>query len=342
MRTIWLYLKSRRSLLRLMLLGFSTAGSLLVLEGAVRVLLPYYHPRAQLALHALPDGMWIGPSNVTVRLANTKSDFDVPVTFNQLGLVDRKELQTAKAGALYAVGDSFTMGWGVLEEERFSSLMERTLGEPVFNVAIPNDLKGYQKLLAYAEAHGPRVTRLVLGICMENDLRNYQVLFKPRGQPRSIARLSNWLLRRSALYLAAAENLQKVRFIRRSLERLGLAVDGEQWVNPIVFDEAALAASRDEVLRLAQGREIMLLLIPSRGLWLKRDPITERRIHDRFAALLQETGLRIVDLRPRFERDGAPLKFYFKADGHWNTHAHRVAAEELAAAILKPAITNAP
>lgn len=327
---------NRRWRLRLALLGSSTILSLLLLEGAVRVLLPYYHPRAQLSLHALPDGMTIGPSNVTVRLANSKSDFDVPVTFNQLGLVDRKELSAAKAGALYALGDSFTMGWGVREEERFSNLLERRLGEPVFNIAIPNHLRGYQQLVAYAEGHGPRVTRLVLGICMENDVLDYRTPMKRSGKTTRFNVFANRLRRRSALFVAATENLQKVMFIRRGLEHFGLEVNGETWSRPKSYDEAVLLASRDEVLRIAQGRELTVLLMPSRGLWLKQDPETERRIHTRFAIVLQEAGLRVVDLLPRFDREGAPLQLYFKADPHWNVRGHQIAAEELAAALGRP------
>ncbi len=344
MRTLGLHLKSRRWLLRLALFEVSTICSLLLLEGAVRLLCPYYHPRAQLVLHALPDGTAIGPSNVTVRLANNQSDFDVPVTFNQLGLVERKDFNTAPAGALFALGDSFTMGWGVREEERFSNLLEQRLSEPVFNVAIPNDLRGYQRLLAYAEQHGPHVDRLVLGLCMENDLRDYRVPPKPRAKRAvSLGRFAFELRRRSALFLAVSHNLQKSRFIRACLERAGLIVIGELWSRDKTYDEAVLlTTSRDEVLRLTQDRSATVLLIPARGLWLPRTAEAEARIHDRFAILLREAGLRVVDMRPRFEREGTPLQFYFKADPHWNARGHRVAAEELAAAMLKLAVTNAP
>ncbi len=345
MRTVWLYLKSRRWLLRLLLLGVSTAVSLLLLEGAVRVLLPYYHPRAQLVFQTLPNGVRTGPPGATRRLYNSKSDFDVTVTFNQLGLADRKDLRTAKTNALYAIGDSFTMGWGVTEDERFSNLLERRLGEPVYNVAIPTDLRGYQQLLGYAEEHGPPIHRLVLGLCMENDLHDYRANRPPRA-PRQLppltARVRPWLRSHSALFLAAAHGSQKVLFLRRTLERFGLAADGEMPTRLTTFDEAVLVSCRDEVQRLAAGRELVVLLIPDRGLWLAGDQETRRRIHTRLAELLRETGLRVVDPLPRFEREGTPLQFYFQADAHWNARGHQLAAEELLAALKLPAATNAP
>lgn len=216
MRTLGLHPKTRRWLGRLILLAGSTGVALLLLEVAVRVLLPSYHPRAQLEFQLLTNGAWIGPANTTVRLANSKDDFDVPVTFNPLGLVDRKDVQAARAGAFYALGDSFTMGWGVREEERFSNLLEQRLAEPVYNVAIPNDLRGYRQLLAFAEEHGPRVSRLVLGVCMDNDLRDYREVAPARavipGSARpifSLPRARRWFRAHSALFIAATHNLQK-------------------------------------------------------------------------------------------------------------------------------------
>ncbi len=344
MRTLWLHLKSRRWLLRLLLLGVSTVVSLLLLEMAVRVLLPYYHPRAQLVFETRPSGVRTGPPGATRRLFNSKSDFDVAVTFNQLGLVDRKDLRTAKTNALYAIGDSYTMGWGLPEDERFSNLLEHRLGEPVYNVAIPTDLRGYQQLAAYAEEHGPRISRLVLAICMENDLHDYradQPPRAPRKPPSLLVRTERWVRTHSALFLATTHNLQKIMFIRRSLERLGLVADGEQPLRLRTFDEPALRSCRDQVLPLAQGRELVVLLIPERSLWLRGEGDTGRTLHDRFAALLREAGLKVVDPLPRFDREGNPLQFYFKADPHWNARGHQIAAEELLAA-MKPAGTNAP
>lgn len=341
--------RARRWLLRLMLLTASSAVSLLLMEAAVRVLLPHYSPRAQILFETQPDGVALGRRGATVRQANSKGDFDVSVTFNQLGLRDRKDLRAAKPGALFAVGDSFTMGWGVEEEERFSSQLERLLGEPVFNVAIPTDLRGYQRLLAYTEEQGVRVTRLVLGICMENDLRDYRDSSPSRpaparapAQPAFTGRAKPWLKTHSALFIAACHNLQKILFIRHALEAAGLAKDGEVIHMQNIFNETMLASCRDEVLRLAKDREVTVLLIPARGLWLGSNQETERRVHAHFAALLRDAGLRVVDPAPRFERDGPPLGCYFKADPHWNARGHRVAAEELAKAMKPGSASKTP
>ena len=191
------------------------------------------------------------------------------------------------------------------EEERFSNLLERRLGEPVYNLAIgDNDLRDYQGLLAYAEANGARPRRLVLGICMGNDLRNYQLTEPASPQPRTL-RLS-WatqrLKRRSALFLAVWHHLHQNSRTRQWLAQARLTSPAALKHNYLPYDEAVLQSSRDEVLRIAQGREVVVLLVPSVGLWLPRDPATEQRI----LALFEERPEEAADLRARATTHSVP------------------------------------
>lgn len=338
----------RRWAAKLALAVMASIAGLLLVEIGVRWLLPHYHPQAQIAFHPGPSGTHLGRLGATLRLANTKGDFDVSVTFNALGLRDSKDLRQARPGAWFAVGDSFTMGWGVTEDERFSNLLEEQLGQPVFNVAIPTDLRGYGRLIAYAESQGIKVSRLILGICMENDLRDYrsaETAAPTRARPSagtSRSRARQWLRTHSAAFLAACHELQKVPALRRGLENVGLARDGEQWANPHVLDEAMLTSCRDEVLRLTNGREAVVLLIPARGLWLGTNQATERRVHARFAALLRDAGLRVADPKPSFDKSGQPLGYYFKADPHWNSGGHQSAAAAITETLAAQRSANSP
>ena len=65
------------------------------------------------------------------------------------------------------------------------------------------------------------------------------------------------------------------------------------------------------------------------------------RVHEQFVEALRQRALMVVDPRQRFERNGNPLGYYFKIDGHWNAEGHRIAAEELAAALARQSNTNA-
>src|SRR5439155_23892911 len=100
--------------------------------------------------------------------------FQLDIHFNQYGLRDAKDLNRSTTNDLFAVGDSFTMGWGVRDDERFSGVLEKMLHRPVFNVASPENILGYARLLRYACQHGAHVRHLILGVCMENDLRDYR------------------------------------------------------------------------------------------------------------------------------------------------------------------------
>ncbi len=58
---------------------------------------------------------------------------------------------------------------GIVTVDVFVTVMLRYF----FNIAIPDNIIGYQRLLRYAEGRGANARRLVVGICMENDLQDY-------------------------------------------------------------------------------------------------------------------------------------------------------------------------
>ena len=72
------------------------------------------------------------------------------------------------------VGDSFTYGFGVDEKARFSDLIEVKTGLNTFNVASPTHIKGYSELIKYARDNNIRSNKLLLAICMENDINDYE------------------------------------------------------------------------------------------------------------------------------------------------------------------------
>jgi hypothetical protein len=331
---------------KLLLLVASTIASLLLLEGAVRWFLPYYSPNRQIHFHAVPgEGIALGLASQTVRQRTPKGDYDLPVRFNIHGFRDDKDLRDSKDSDWFVLGDSYSMGWGVPEEQRFSNVLESLLSrdardERVFNIAIPEDIVGYQHLLSYAERHGAKVRRLIVGICMENDLRDYsdgQTAFErglhgaTSGLPKEEVR--SWLKRNSALYVATSFSLQKVPFVRSVVEALGLSRNIQMLTGRNEWSEQVLKSSADELIELVSGRDALILIIPSRGLWQGDNAQTERRVHAEFLRLLRDAGLQILDLRGALESGGEPLTYYFQTDPHWNDLGHSVAGHELYRAI---------
>lgn len=326
----------RRLPSQLLVLGFTSFVCVLLLEAAVRGLLPFYAPGSQIGFMPTTNGIVLGPANGVSRQVTPKGDFDVTSRFNAEGFRDGKNFREAGSNDWFAVGDSFTMGWGVAEEERFSNQLEKMFaaaGEPVrvFNIAIPDNIIGYQRLVRHAESRGAKVRRMVVGLCMENDVQDYRdghgAWDGVSGHGRNSLR--DWLKNHSALYVALSFNLQRVAFLRGFLEKAGVARNAAQLSRRNEWNEEAVRQSAVETVKLVAGRPAVVLIIPARLLWAGDSRATERRVHEAFIRALQQAGLRVVDMRPVLEKTGDPLACYFQTDPHWNAQGHALAAQEL-------------
>jgi len=293
-----------------------------------------------------PGGFGLGPPLQTVRQSTPKGDYDSLIHFNEDGFRDSKNLCDSRSTDWFALGDSYTLGWGVEENERFSNRLEQALATNanparVFNIAIPDNIIGYQRLLKYAESRGAKVRHLVIGICMENDLCDYTAgksawdLLPEAGGPATSTKeaVRRWFKSHSALYIGASYALQKSPRMRRLLERAGVARDIDELSGKNEWNETVLKTSRDELVKLVAGRDALVLIIPSRHLWKGDNQETEKRVHEAFVRMAREAGLTVIDVKPTLEAQGDPLSCYFKTDPHWNARGHAVAAGELLKAI---------
>lgn len=260
-------------------------------------------------------------------------DFDVSVHIGRYGFRDSKELKSSSDRDFFVVGDSYSFGWGVEERQRFSNILEKHLGIPFFNIAAPSsDLETYGRLVDYAVENGARIRNLIIGVCMENDLDLYPERSetpdknKPINNPFMDTQVfKEWLIFHSALYNFAAattyhSGLLKKKMIEKTLD--------ENFPNA---DVARSSASR--ILRLAGDRKLVVLIIPSRGLWMGNNKKNESEVHETFVRELLARGLTVVDMKPIFEKIGDPLLFYFPNDAHWNAKGHIAAADALLAVL---------
>lgn len=330
--------RGRRRLFRLALLAVSLIVGLVAIEYAVRALLPAYDPGRQIVFRLDPDGVPLGPASRTVRQRTPKGDFDLEVAFNRLGFRDRKDLAEANDSDWFVLGDSFGLGWGVAEDARFSDVLDGLGPFRVYNIAIPTDIAGYDKLLSYVRRHGALPRNLVISVCMENDLHDYD-LADSRAEspvPAGQGRVRAFLRSHSALYLLLADRLQRFHPIRRLFEMLGVAraVDSDELMNKNRYDEETLRHAVALLSRVAaRAKRSIILVIPSRALWVGNNREVEARVHDFFVAEAKRQGLDVLDMCPVFEATGNPMRFYFATDPHWNEKGHRLAAERLAARI---------
>jgi hypothetical protein len=332
---------------------------LLMMEGVARLACRSCDPSGGTTFTHLPDGTAIGPPNVTSRQIKNTGDFDVAVEFNQLGFRDRKSLQAAPAGSLFVVGDSFAFGWGVEESDRFSNRLEKLLARPVFNIAVGSaDFDGYDTLIRYAQSHGARIDRLIVSVCMENDLRVYETSPStgsqelagrsedrlpdrplpdgPQGEEplplQTTADLKSWLARRSALRFAVTRAVHSTPWLRSGAIRLGLVIPNAKDAAESDISDEAIGSSVSRLRRLIGTRSAVVLIIPSRGLWVGRDDHrkTVQAAHRSFVRQLRDSAIAVVDVMPLLEREGNPMAYHFAYDGHWNAEGHRIAADALA------------
>ena len=114
----------RSAAAKVLLLTVTLLIGVSMMEWGVRRLFPYFSPTAQVPFRLVAKGMALGPAGQTVRMATPKGDYNSVLRFNQDGFRDMKTLAEAGKADWYALGDSYTMGWGVEEEERFSNRLE--------------------------------------------------------------------------------------------------------------------------------------------------------------------------------------------------------------------------
>jgi len=321
---------------KLALLAFSASLSLLVLEFAVRIFFPFYQPDRQIVFYANEQGVPLGPAGQTVPQRTPKGDYDLSITFNQLGFRDSKDLAHSTADDWFALGDSFALGWGVEETNRFSTIIDGLLTSSVYNISIPTDIAGYNLLYTYAEQHGATISNVLLSVCMENDLRDYYAT-STNAVPATKNSLK-YLLRshaksHSALYLFLSYELQQSKLTRNLLEKIGVSrkVDSDELMYKNQLNEKALQYSIDLLDAVAsRPARVLVLIIPSRALWLGSNRQVESEVHERFVSAVRQKGYEVVDMRAAFESTGNPMQFYFANDAHWNDAGHVLAAKAVA------------
>ena len=320
-----------------------------LMELGVRLLFPEFRPPEEHPFFvSTVAGVTLGPAGR--RFDFITSDFRTVVEFNKYGFRDRRDLTRADPGDLFVVGDSFSVGHGISEVHRYSDVLESLIGTRVYNVSIPSEIQHYWRLVRYAELVGAPIRRLIVGVCMENDILRYELPVESNlawsadaeavmaeiadAEPPALdlTTLLGWKLfvaKQTAFYGVFVAAVKNQRWLTEKLVGFGLignfdfSVDG---------DEFAVASSLAMIQPFIERYETTILIIPSRALWI--GPMKRRmmasKTHESFIRGLEALGAEVVDPRPSMEAEGNPLGYHFVHDGHWNEQGHRLAAQLLA------------
>lgn len=318
---------TRQKVAAVLILLLSTALGLGLAEGLTRLLVPRFDPSGQFDFTYHVGELVLGPPGTEARQAKNTGDFDVLVRINRHGLRDDKDIATAVAEDIVVVGDSVAWGWGIEAPERFSDLLQRSTGRRTFNVSAPTDIEGYAALLAYARSLGARIGQVVVAVSMETDLRDYTA--PPVAGPGSGFDLKDWLARHSAAYVLLTTVVHHTPWLRGAAVRTGLVVPNLEGIARHGDDAVIVEASTDRLQALAKQYKLLVVLIPSRALWVGDNRAVEDRLHRAFVVALRHRDIDVLDLRPFLEAGGAPLGYHFANDGHWSPRGHRLAAEAI-------------
>jgi hypothetical protein len=316
--------KAGHRVLTAVIILFSVAAGLGLAEGLTRLFLPTFDPSGQFDFAYRVGALNLGSPGIAARQAKNAGDFDVTVRINRHGLRDDNDIATATANDIVVVGDSFAWGWGVEARDRFSENLQRLSGRRTFTLATPTDIEGYAALLAYAERLGAKLGQVVIALCMENDLRDYA---SAQADDLRAFDLKDWLAGRSAAYALLTTVVHRTPLLKATAARLRLIVPNLEGISRHEEAPEIIETSADRLQDIARQHRMLVVVIPSRALWVGDNRAVEDRVHRAFVAALHHRGIDVLDLRPIFEAQGTPLAYHFANDGHWNAGGHRLAAE---------------
>ncbi len=282
----------------------------------------------------------IGRPGFNGYFSQNNGDFRTHIAINRDGHRN-PEPAAAASGRVWAIGDSFTFGWGVEAGERFPDVAARRAGLTVYNLASPGaDVCGYQTLRALMPAAG-MPTAVLIGLTLENDIDNYDCAARRDEQPAigsfvwSLSDTKQFLMRVSALYNFSAIALKRAAVLDNFLKSWGLVAREHAYRRSI--EDATLPRyverTADELQALhnsfSKTVPFSVVLIPSRFELISNDPhFATLREH-----MKRELASRRIEVIDPFDRLFAAgfTSVHFPHDGHWSPSGHALVAELVAA-----------
>ncbi len=280
--------------------------------------------------------------------------FSYHFTNNSMGLRGSREYSEKPEGLrILLLGDSFTYGIGVNDDQTFAHITEKNLKDvtphlEVMNAGVPST--GTDYALRFYTARGWRFGSRIVVLCFySNDFqdnehqRSYLVnadgsltptTINPKWQMRNILVKSsfyNWLMSWSQ-----AGNLLRV---------VATAIFGKNWITSAWFDQSQYknGYSDDSNVRktkilinnlknaiLKQNAAFYIFYIPDKNdvqYYIKNGKISKDELN--ITAIASELKIGFLSLTPRFSLETDQQGLYFPEDMHFTPQGHAIAAKVL-------------
>lgn len=257
---------------------------------------------------------------------------------NSRGVRGAREHAAAKSPGttrIVTIGDSFTFGEDVGDEETWSSRLERMLpGAEVINLGVHG--YGHDQMLVYLREEGVRYRPdvVVLGF-LTGDMERNVLSFRDYAKPRFVLEDGRLSLRNSPVP-PPEETLAAERWRSKFGDLLQMLWLRYRWKSGAISEETrritlALLDEMQAVIEAAGARPAFAYL-PAHGEVTRTDPgmTGPERF---FFSHCRRRGVQSMYLRPFFlkaMREGTDLR----AHGHWGPAEHQVAAEGIRAYLV--------
>lgn len=252
---------------------------------------------------------------------------------------------------LYFIGDSFTWGQWVSEEQTFPRIVESELKQPVINLGVPGYSFAQYETLSNEWIAKYKPNTVILSI-VANDLTNYSANIGQKIYDTLKERSFSPWYEKTFLYQFVLKNNKKsiqtpiskkaengLTLFNLSLvpPESGVGVDSDYLTSDAVV-KVEEALSRIIDLTKENKVKLIIVLVPSKEsanindyVQLFPDDIAllknEKIGYQRLCNLAISKEVTCVNLTETFRKNSNQEKLYFDIDGHWNSTGHQLAAK---------------
>ena len=285
-----------------------------------------------------------GHTNVTTGVpgfddyfAQNNGDFKVRIEINDFGLRNPDPVNKADK-RIWVIGDSMTFGWGVEQEQMYSSLLANISGHKTYNIASPGTtVCGYQALVGRMPKN-KKPSAVVVGLILENDILRYNCKAQAQEnksnfklpEAHTFFDFKKFLTHNLALYNFVALSLKKIPLINSTLVYLGLVAEPHTYHQKFRDDEL-FDATRETVQELSNlkrqfpfGTPFAVLIAPARFEIKDSSPLYQK-LRKEIINALDKVDITTIDPIDGFLEYGFSAT-HFAHDGHWNVLGHQIAA----------------